>query len=738
MTASLAYNPKTGEALRLNADGQWEPTRVAKNPNTGEVLALDGEMWAKVADASQPQRSGMERTMRGFGLGARNLIEGVTALPGMISDNILRAASLTGAVDAPKKPAGEVLADTLGLPKPESRAERVVGRGLTEVAAALPTMGAGLLMRGAQGVAGGVGNVLASNMGSQVAGAGAGGVSAQLAREAGAGPLTEAAAGIFGGVAGAGTTQGLAAAGRTMGAVAQPFTQSGRERMAADALLMASSDPESLPARIRAGVVDDGSLRIPGAPVTTATAARDPGLAVLEQGARSDVMRAPGQGGVPAGIAIRDIEARRNALRLGEATSLNPTPNVSPEGRGAAIRGTLQNALNEARAQVRQLYGNIERGGEAQIDGYPLAMSAAESARRAPGQAALPAELTSILDDVADNAAARPLTIEFLQNIRSRLGEVIGKAGKAGEDELAATATRVRETLMAGLADAIANGQGVTADQARNWTAATAARRQMGEAFNRSQEGGSAVGRVLNRDQFGANMMPDSAVAPAVISSPENVRQALRAAGMNARPVRDQLRGQFIDDMVAKMTSGGASLDAQGNAVANLSGANFIKYLRDNDSVARMLFDGSQYQRLQRIGRDFAETMSAQGSARARGSDTAQNLSVGNLIARATNGLIDPGNPLAQTVAGFGPILKAIYSAPEAATREILSRAIVDPNFAMTLVSRATPRNVQRAADYLNRTMPERLAGAVQGAVARQGARTGNALAVQQSQEQRQ
>lgn len=44
----IAYNEKTGEALRLDDSGAWTPTKIAKNPQTGEMLALDGNQWASV------------------------------------------------------------------------------------------------------------------------------------------------------------------------------------------------------------------------------------------------------------------------------------------------------------------------------------------------------------------------------------------------------------------------------------------------------------------------------------------------------------------------------------------------------------------------------------------------------------------------------------------------------------------------------------------------------------------
>lgn len=44
----IAYNDKTGEALRLDDSGAWSPTKLATNPKTGERLALDGAQWVPV------------------------------------------------------------------------------------------------------------------------------------------------------------------------------------------------------------------------------------------------------------------------------------------------------------------------------------------------------------------------------------------------------------------------------------------------------------------------------------------------------------------------------------------------------------------------------------------------------------------------------------------------------------------------------------------------------------------
>lgn len=174
--------------------------------------------------------------------------------------------------------------------------------------------------------------------------------------------------------------------------------------------------------------------------------------------------------------------------------------------------------------------------------------------------------------------------------------------------------------------------------------------------------------------------------------------------------------------------------DAQGNVAPALSAGAFDRFLmgKGNRQIANEIFDGDQLTQLRQIAADFGETAMTNTMGKARGSDTAQNLSVGNFIARASNGLISPNDPGAQTVASIGGLLRLVYAAPEAATREIVVRAAVDPGFASMLLQRASPQNVQRAADYLNSTMAERLVEAARGATLRTGVRTTNEAAARQ------
>jgi hypothetical protein len=176
-------------------------------------------------------------------------------------------------------------------------------------------------------------------------------------------------------------------------------------------------------------------------------------------------------------------------------------------------------------------------------------------------------------------------------------------------------------------------------------------------------------------------------------------------------------------------------VDAAGNASRVLSPAQFARFFEQNAAIAREIFDPPHLQALGRLAADFAESSTATRTVAAAGSNTAQNLSVANLISRTTNGLIDPGNPLAQTFAGMGGLVRLIYAAPEAAVREMLTRAVVDPQFARMLLAQADPANLRRAMGYIETNMMDRMRDAALTAGARAGVRTGTAAATQPPQQ---
>jgi hypothetical protein len=717
---------------------------TAPNGRRFIVTAPEGSSQDEVLRYAQQNMPPPEQsTGRSLGIGARDAAVGALSVPGMLYDAAAFPINLIGrgieALGGPSLPrirsASENLdavGDAVGLPRAETPGERTTSAVARSVAGLLPTMGAGAVLQGA-GQAPNLVSLLTANPVSQVGGAVGAGLGARAAE--GSGPLGELAGSLVGGIGGAGAVSGLATAGRSAGALVQPFTEEGRRRMVGDILLRGSSSPATLEARIRAGLADT-DRRLQGSPVTTAAASRDPGLLMMEGGLRSQVTPNSPTGQSPA-VAIRDLEATRNANRGGAIARLQDGSN--PEARGATIRSGLQGADEAMGARVDQLF-TVARDRNANTYSTAPVLEEARRATRlfdpAQGGGGVPAQLQSVLDDIERIGS---LSLSQAQNIRSRLGEIAGQASVAGDNRLASAAGAVSQSIER------------TIDDPR-WMQAVAARREQGAAVGRDATGTNAAGQILREDRFGAPVMADAAVAPRATANLGNARQVMEAhykalddarrarlpveqietLTQQMRDTRQALRGQFMDDLFSRSATTTDALDASGNASRALSPAQFRRFFEENAPVARSIFEPAEYAQLQRLASDFAETGASNAAGGARGSNTAQNLSVANLIARSSNGLIDPGMPLAQTLGGAMGLMRIVYSSPEAATRDLLTRAMVDPNFAQTLLSRATPAATSRAAGYLERTLMERLGGAIQEGSGRAAIRAGVATTGQQ------
>ena len=735
------------------------------------VTAPDGASEAdilKYAQANMPKDAPSvgQSFARGLGLGARDVIEGVGQLPGMAYD-ALRAPgrAITAGINAlagTNIPAGysskDILtgaADAAGLPTPSTPGERIRSDVGQSVASLIPSMGAGAVMQGASNPAvARIGTALMQAPVSQVTGAAGSGAAGGVARENGFGPAAQIGAALAGGVTGAAVPTLAGMVGQGIAAGVQPFTNTGRQKIIGEALLRNSADPETLVTRLREGA-DDATRRLPGSPVTAGVAARDPQMMLLESGLRSDAQTVPGV--MSPATALRDVDAQRNANRVAVAEGL-----MRGEGdaaaRGATVREGLGFRTNPEAPGARQgmkaltdaLYDAIPR--DARFSVAPLTASLDDASRTifGPGSGGMPAELKSVADDIAKLTRAAPspgapspfmpgatmgrtptsaagtVDWETLQRLRSRVGDIAGRAARDGDNRTASVAG-----ALVGKIDEIGGGP--------EWAAATAQRRMVGEALGRDASGTNATGRVMARDKFGSPMMPDERVPATVTATPASVRQTLgamekavkdaRAANLPQDQVRTMtlrlqdakqaMRDQVVDDMLRASRTTSDIADAGGNVTRQLSPAQFRKWWEKNSGTVDQLFNGQERQTLERLAADFAES-TLPNTVRARGSDTAQNLSVGNFIARLTNGVVDPQNPLAQSLGKMGPVANWIVGAPEQAMREMLVQAMRDPKFAAMLVENAGPKSLERAMTYWQKSMGDRVRDVATGALARE------------------
>lgn len=268
---------------------------------------------------------------------------------------------------------------------------------------------------------------------------------------------------------------------------------------------------------------------------------------------------------------------------------------------------------------------------------------------------------------------------------------------------------------------AIPPDQRFTPDQAARWREAAGLRRRLGEDFNRDTTGANATGQIVATADYGAPRMVDERVPAAALANVSALRQTLRASG-GAQQVRQALQGQFIDNLSRAMRTTADVTDGAGAATRVTSPAGFRRFWEQNEAVARELFSGPELRRLELLSRDFSEASIGANTGRARNSQTVQNLSVAALIARASNGLLDPTNP---TVATFLRPVAWAYRMPEQATRELFGQAMADPRFAAMLLARASPNSVRRAASYVEQNMSGRIQEIALVGGARQALRTG-------------
>lgn len=727
----------------------WE--RYAQQSVPAE--AMDAPPWEKyaaaVAPAPAPEQPGILASLgRGVGLGTRAAIQGIGALPGMVYDAArvpgqLITAGINAATGA-NIPAGyssrDILtgaADVAGLPKPETDGEKLTSAVVQNVAGVVPAMGAGVAAgKVATPMMQAIARALTGAPVSQVTGAAAGGYAGELANQAGWGPAGEFGAALAGGVAGA-AVPGLASALRQgAGALVQPFSQAGREKIIAEALLRNSTEPETLAQRLVAGA-DDTTRRLPGSPVTSAVAARDPQMMLLESGLRSDVQTVPGS--MSPAAALRDVDARRNVVRGQAMDTLQRGGLPDATARGGAVQGALDAAETGMKARTDQLFDIARDRNPNRYPANPVLDKAREATRMfdpAQGGEGVPAALQGVIDDIAN---LERLDISQAQNLRSRLGTIAGEASRAGNNRLASAAGAISASLEQQIDDP-------------RWMAAVAQRREQGQALGRDMSGAAATGAIGRTDRYGAPLMTSDQAIKKAIETPQAARQVLdagykalddarrarlpteeiEALSQNVKTMRQAMRDQFADSMRAAASTTSDIADATGAVSRQLSPAQFARWWEKNQRVADVLFDGAERRTLDRLAADFRET-SVLNTARARGSDTAQNLSVGNFIARLTGGIVDPQNPLAQSLGNLGPVANWIVRAPEQAMREMMVQALRDPKFAAQLTQKADPQSMARALLYWQKTMPERVADAATSAVIRETPRIG--LAAQGGQE---
>jgi hypothetical protein len=293
----------------------------------------DAEILGHLGASSQPkapkpqERSMLDSLGRQVGLTVRAGIGGPAAFPNAIADPVVGMINRVAGTNLPiPSQALERTMTRAGLPEPQGGPEefaQAVARGMTG-----PTTAAKVLPQ------------FASNMGMQTAAAGMGAGSADIARQAGAGPMGQFVAGVAGGVAPTTAASALASSAQmaknVIPGIAEPLTQEGRRRIAARAVQGAASDKDAA-----ARAAQDAPEYVPGSKPTLGEASNDIGLGIMEKAVRNRN---------PEAFATREAErdaARQSGLQRSFGTPTDIT--MAQEARNQTTTPMREAAFADAK-----------------------------------------------------------------------------------------------------------------------------------------------------------------------------------------------------------------------------------------------------------------------------------------------------------------------------------------------------------------------------------------------------
>lgn len=572
------------------------------------------------------------------GLAGRSLLKGAMALPAIGADFMGGAANIAQNLIAGRpgagyqfKPTGSAIddiLDSLGLPKPQTPTEHIVGKAVelgsgAGAGAKLAQMGANAVTGTARGVLQG----LSANPTAQVAaGMGAGGAGEQ-AKQSGAGFGGEMSSALIGGLLGGGTVQavqgiGKAAAGR-MATTAVDVEAKLIASLQAQGIDPASINPaikralmEDVTKALRQGPLDDGAVarladyRRLGLTPTRGRLTLDPFDVTAEQNA---MRQAAAMGARDA--KLPQIAQGNNAGLLTAIDRMNPTGDRFATGTAAMAPILQRDAAMKAATDAAYSQARDQAGRSAALDGATFTRHANDALQKnlAPK---LGAEVDQALNDIATGKT--PLTVEYAEQLKTMLGRK-AQAAKATNGDLAYAYGIVRQALDdAPLMGAPKVNPGNLPAVAGTVPPSTGLLGQDAiDAFNTARS--SARGRFawqesapgIERALGGANA--DTFIRDNIISTSAGLKDvAALAREVGANPqAREAVRGALVQHLQDAGIGKGNTAQT-----ANFSGRGWGAAL---DSIGTrklaLFFDAEEVAQLQAIGRVGAvETFQPRGS----------------------------------------------------------------------------------------------------------------------------
>lgn len=428
-----------GTIIQNVPDGTTKADLAAKLQGNG--MAVPSE-WLQAAPAAQPVKEAGQSINRGIsdiprqiGLTARYALEGPAQAAQIFTEPV---AGLMRAAGIKTKPLGEIasgFADTVGLPKPETSQERVVGDATRLLAGTGGMLGASRAVAQLPGMLGTVGTGMAANPTAQLTGAVGAGTMGGLSREGGGNEMQQAGAALIGGVAG-GMVPG--AANAAVNAGKRLFNQLTPQQMdvqISNVLQRAGMDYSQVPERarqslrtqmqdaLRAGQeLDPAAVRrlaefqTIGATPTRGMVTQDPVRITQEMNLAK--MGANSSDGGLQGLAR--VQNQNNA-RLIDVMNESGANRGDPFRAGQQTIGAIQGRDADMASRVTSLYQQARdtSGRSAQLDGAAFTRAANQALDEGLLGGALPPDVANHMNRIARGEV--PFDVNYAEQLKTRI-----------------------------------------------------------------------------------------------------------------------------------------------------------------------------------------------------------------------------------------------------------------------------------------------------------------------------
>lgn len=428
-----------GTIIKNVPDGTTKADLVAKLQSNG--MAVPSE-WLQAAPAAQPVKEAGQSLNRGvsdiprqFGLTARYALEGPAQAAQIVTEPI---AGLMRWAGIPTRPLGEIAsgaADAMGLPKPQTAQERVVGDATRLVAGTGGVLGASRAMAQLPGMVGTVGAGMAANPTAQLTSATGAGVMGGLSREGGGNEMQQAGAALIGGVAG-GMVPGAANAAVNAGKrLFNRLTPQQMDVQISNVLQRAGMDYSQVPERARQ------SLRAQMQDALRAGQELDP--AAVRRLAEFHAIGATPTRGMVTQDPVR-ITQEMNLAKIGanagddglqglaRVQNQNNTRLINVMNEAGANRGDAfaagQRAIGAIQAQDEALAGRVSNlyqqardtsGRSAALDGAAFTRTANQMLDEGLLGGALPPDVANHMNRIAKGEV--PFTVDYAEQLKTRI-----------------------------------------------------------------------------------------------------------------------------------------------------------------------------------------------------------------------------------------------------------------------------------------------------------------------------